>query len=605
MSDKLIILKPVVFIITKYEVSGSGLMMYFSISALIVSICFSLIWWSCAGQVPPVGGPKDLEPPDIVGVYPEPNSTNVDTDIIRFQFSKYVDRQSFQQALFISPLISDFETNWRGRNVEMQIFEPLRENTTYSLTVGTDLRDTREGTRLSDAFTLAFSTGDEIDRGQITGTVYYDEPVGVLIFAYQLQDSVMIDTLNPAEQEPDYITQTGREGNFRLPYLRFGTYRIIAVRDEFQNRLYDRDVDPYGVYIEDITLTEDNPTVANVLIRMHKPDLSQPFLSRVTAVHNSKISIRFSKPVDPNSMSVESFHIKHKQTEELLDIRSYSIRKEDPSELYLFTGKQTEGEYNLTVDSTLTDLYGNLLRLDRLEETFEGNVDDPDTPVTIEYIKPLPDERNIHPDAMITLQFSFPVKSEETAHAIWVVDTNEVNLTGNYFWEDETTVTFKPSQLMESQMLYTVVVELDSLPAKNGLEYVDSLYTSRFTTLNRDMLGAIEGQLMTNLDTTFTIKFNRVGAATNDEEYRLTRRGAGMFTKSKIPEGQYTLWTFIDAEADGEYDYGEVVPYRGSAPFVTYPDTIRVRPRWTVDGVILDMRRYNDVESVEAMDLLD
>ncbi len=602
----MIILKSVVFIITKYEVSGSGLMMYYSISAIIAGICFSLIWWSCAGQVPPEGGPKDLESPDIVGVYPEPNSTNVDTDIIRFQFSKYVDRQSFQQALFISPLISDFETNWRGRNVEMQIFEPLRENTTYSITVGTDLRDIREGTRLSDAFTLAFSTGDEIDRGQITGRVYYDEPVGVLIFAYQLQDSVMADTLNPAEQEPDYITQTGKDGSFRLPYLRFGTYRIIALRDEFQNRLYDRDVDPYGVYIQDITLTEDNPTFENVLIRMHKPDLSHPFLSRVRVMHNSKISIRFSKPVDPNSMSVESFDIKHKQTEELLDIRTYSIRKEDPSELYLFTGKQTEGEYILTVDSTLTDLYGNLLRSDRLEETFEGNVDDPDTPVTIEYIKPHPDERNIHPDAMITLQFSFPVKSEETAHAIRVVDTNEVNLTGYYFWEDETTVTFKPSQLMESQMLYTVVVELDSLPAKNGLQYEDSLYTSRFTILDRDKLGAIEGQLLTSRDTTFTIKLTGVGVATEGDRYRITRRGAGTFTRSNIPEGQYTLWAFIDAEADGEYDYGVVVPFRGSAPFITYPDTVRVRPRWTVDGIILDMRRYDDIdEPVEAADGLE
>lgn len=574
-----------------------------SVFVIILLIFFSFILWQCAGQVPPEGGPKDLEPPQIIGVYPEPNSTNVETDVIRFQFSKYVDRNSFQQALFISPIIDDIETIWRGRSVELRLLEPLRENTTYSITLGTDLRDTREGTRLSDAFTLAFSTGDEIDRGQITGRVFYDDPVGVLIFAYQLYDSLTADTLNPADDKPDYITQTGKDGGFRLPYLRLGTYRLLALRDEFQSRLYDRDVDPYGVYVTDVTITEEIPSYEDVTIRMHKPDFSRPFISRITPVHHSKISVRFSKPIDSASVSLRSFRIEHVETGDSLEIYGSSIRKENPAEIYLFTAMQMEGSYTLSVDSTVTDLHGNYMMADGLAEMFEAKIDEPDKPVTIEYGSPQPGAMNVRPDAPIILQFSYPVKSEATENAILVKDTNDVIMTGEYQWDDEATVTFFPSRLMESKMTHNIVVELDSLPAKHGLSYEDSLFTGQFTVLDRDMLGTIEGELITQQDTTFTVSVDRIGDTGQGERYLLTQKGGGPFSLSNIPEGQYTIWVFRDTEGDGEYFYGEVFPFDGSDPFITYPDTVRVRARWTVDGIILDMSKYDDPIRVEGNDI--
>jgi len=574
-----------------------------SVFVIIFITCFSFILWQCAGQVPPEGGPKDLEPPQVIGVYPEPNSTNVETDVIRFQFSKYVDRSSFQQGLFISPIIDDLETIWRGRSVELKILEPLRENTTYSITLGTDLRDTREGTRLSDAFTLAFSTGDEIDRGQITGRVFYDDPVGVLIFAYQLYDSLTADTLNPSEDKPDYITQTGRDGGFRLPYLRMGTFRLLALRDEFQSRLYDRDVDPYGVYVTDVTITEENPSYEDVTIRMHKPDFSRPFISRVTPVHHAKINVRFSKPIDPAAVSPQSFRIEHTDTGDSLQISSISIRKENPAEIYLFTAMQKEGYYTLSVDSTVTDLHGNAMMPDGLTEMFEAKIDEPDKPATIEYVSPQPGATNVRPDASIILQFSYPVKSEATENAILVKDTNDVVLTGEYQWNDEATVAFFPSPFMESKMPHSIVIQLDSLPAKYSLSYEDSLYTSRFTVLDRDMLGTIEGQLITQQDTAFTISFDRLGSAVPGERYLLTQKGGGPFSIRNIPEGQYTLWAFRDSGGDGEYYYGEVFPFDGSDPFIAYPDTVRVRPRWTVDGILLDMTKYDDLLQFEDTDI--
>lgn len=548
----------------------------------------------------PDGGPKDETPPNIIGVYPEPNATNVTTDVIRFYFSKHVDQRSFEQALFISPIIDDIEIRWRGRQVELRIHEPLRENTTYSITIGTDVRDLREGNRLSESFTLAFSTGDEIDRGQISGQVFYEKPEGVLILAYELRDSVMADTLNPAEHEPDYITQTGEHGHFRLPYLRFGKYRIIAIRDEFQNRLYDRDVDPFGVYVDDIEISEDEPIYQGVTIRMHKPDFSRPFVSRVTAVHNGKIVVRFSKAIDPQSLAFSSFRLIHNETQDTLGLISFSVRKAHPSEVYLYTEPQREGEYTLIVDPSVRDLYGNTLLTDERKDIVTASLEDPQEKVVVEYVDPQDGQRNVRPDMPVTLQFSAPVRSDLTEQAIWLVDTNDVVVSGEFLWEDDATVMFKPSQLFQSEMPYTIVVQLDALPAKNDLRYQDSLFTSTFVTINHGTLGTVEGQLLTQKSIGYTIQLERLTRTDHPEIYTHTRHGGGMFSIPHIPEGQYRLWAFEDHELKGNYNYGQVFPFEGSAPFVVFPDTVRVRARWTVDGIILDMRRSDDFEPPEA-----
>jgi hypothetical protein len=555
---------------------------------IVITICFCLVWLSCAGQVPPDGGPRDLTHPEIIGVYPEPNSTNVRTNVIRFQFSKYVDRRSFQQALFISPIIDDMEIVWKGRSVELNLHDGLRGNTTYSVTVGTDVRDSREGNRLRDSFTLAFSTGDAIDSGMITGQVFYDDPVGVLLFAYEIRDSVAADTLNPSEQGPDYVTQTGEGGRFRLPYLRMGTYRLIALRDEFQNRLYDPDVDPYGLYIHDVSLTEERPQYDGVSIRMHKPDLTRPFISRVDADHHRRVAVRFSKPVDPASITLDSFRIERSGTGAELHVAGYSVRKDPPSSVYLFTGVQDSVEYVLTVDSTVTDRFGNTLPPDDAMERFMGNPNPPDKPVAIEYRQPSADQMHVQPETPVVIQFSGPVQSEKTERAFRLADTSDVILHGTFTWEDEATLVFRPVSEYASRMPYTVQIELDSLPAQNGLIHVDSVFVSRFTSVDRNMLGSIEGELIAGKQVGYTIRVEPPGRVDERQHFQVSREGTGPFVLRNVPEGAYVIWAFEDPEMMQRYAFGTVFPFSASAPFTVYPDTVRVRARWSVDGIVLD-----------------
>jgi hypothetical protein len=573
-----------------------------AILIVCTSISLSSFWWSCAGQVAPGGGPRDETAPVITGVFPEPNSTHVETDVIRFRFNKYVDQQSFRRALFISPLLDDIEIRWRGREVEIRLHEPLLDQTTYSVTIGTDLRDLREGNRLEESFTLAFSTGDVIDEGRIAGRVYYSEPVGVLIFAYQLRDAAMADTLDPREQRPDYITQTGRHGVFNLPFLRFGTYRVLAIQDEFQNRLYDPDVDPYGVYVGDVAVTGEEPVADNIQIRMQKTDRTRPFLSRAWPVHRSKLIVRFSKPVDPASLSTDSFIIVHSDTGDLLGVLNHAVRRRNESEVYLFTEPLRDGSYTLTADTSISDRYGNLLRSDERTAGFAGTTDPPEESVRVEYIHPEPNQQNVRLIAPIVLQFSAPVRTERFEQAIQVRDTSDVAVAGTLHWEDDTTLQFHPDREYESAMQYTVAVNLEAFPSAEGLQGevestgTDSLYTSTFTVVNRDRLGAIEGAVLSERDIGYTVRADRVGSDAETDRYRITLEGGGPFTIRNVPDVSYRVWAFEDADMSGAYRYGQVFPFEGSAPFAVFPDTVTVRARWTVDGILLDLRGSDYLE---------
>ncbi|MGH7454020.1 MAG: Ig-like domain-containing protein, partial [bacterium] len=125
---------------------------------------------------------------------------------LEFTFSEKIDHASFEQALFISPASAQNEEKrlrfrWRGLRVEVIFPDSLRQERTYVVTLGTDVRDLRNN-RLASAFSLAFSTGDSIDTGEIHGQIFHEKPAGVLILAYLLGAAGDSGRVQPARAEP-------------------------------------------------------------------------------------------------------------------------------------------------------------------------------------------------------------------------------------------------------------------------------------------------------------------------------------------------------------------------------------------------------------------
>jgi len=68
-------------------------------------------------------------------------------------------------------------------------------------------------------------------------------------------------------------------------------------------------------------------------------------------------------------------------------------------------------------------------------------------------------------------------------------------------------------------------------------------------------------------------------------EVRLKKPGAWEF--ANIPPGAYRLTAFVDANGNGRYDYGSAFPFMPAERFVVLQTDIQVRPRWTIEDVMV------------------
>jgi hypothetical protein len=228
---------------------------------VLISLFLIILFISCANQQPPGGGEIDKTPPLVKIISPKPNTVNFNGNSLFFEFNEYVDRRSFQDAFRISPKIqSDFEFIWGSKDVEVRFDSKLNKiypSKTFIITINSLFKDIR-GNAITEPVTFAFSTGNNIDMGSISGKVYNNQSKIFSVFAYNLER-----LYNPAENYPDYITETNTEGTYVLPFMAKGKYRIITVVDDDRNLFYTSGREIYGVLPFDIELN-DSAKIENI-----------------------------------------------------------------------------------------------------------------------------------------------------------------------------------------------------------------------------------------------------------------------------------------------------------------------------------------------------
>ena len=559
---------------------------------IIPAACLGVILWGgCAGQARPEGGPKDTLPPAIVRTVPDSNAVRVTQEAITLEFSKYVDRRTVEESIFISPNLGTLHYDWSGREVTFTYGGKLRENTTYVVTVGTDVADLHEGNRMASSFTLAFSTGDSIDRGFINGRVFDEKPDGVLIFAYRLT-GVLADTLDPSRVKPDYITQTGKSGTFSLAHLALGPYRVFAVRDEYHNLLYDRQIDQYGVPPGDLELTPGAPILNDVWYRLSKEDTTRPFLAGVRALDSRRIAVRFSEPLDSASFSNSTFSIVDTASGRPVPLMLVYRDRFQPSAAGLFTAAPLDSPrtYLLRVRG-VADLSGNRIDDSSGGETFQGTLA-PDTVRPSIAVREMKDSaRSVPRFPFIEVQFSDPVIPFSLARAVALCDSTGRPVAARASWTGPASLAVIPRAPLGAKAWFTLHLTMDSVRSPGGREYRDSTFSFHFQTLDLRSTGSIAGVVQDAAGRRGEILLTATGISTGTPFSSTLRMDQpGPFAFGEIPEGKYTLSAFRDSASRGEYGFGLPAPFRPSDRFTVYGDTIRVRARWGVEGVLVRFR---------------
>ncbi len=560
-------------------------------SPLMWAAIIAPLFAGCAGQVAPGGGPRDTIPPAIVRTVPDSNAVRVKPDAITLEFSKYVDRRTVEESIFISPYPGDLRYDWSGKAVTVAFSGKLRENTTYVVSVGTDVADVREGNRMASSFALAFSTGDSIDRGFINGRVFDEKPDGILIFAYRLS-GLLPDTLDPSRVKPDYVTQTGKDGTFSLSHLTFGPYRVFAVRDEYHNFLYDRQIDQYGVAPRDFILSPGEPSVGDLWYRLSREDTTRPFTAGVKALDRNRIAVRFSEPLDSASFTRSSFTVVDTLSRQALPLRLVYLDRFQPSVAGVFTGVPLDSPrvYRLTVRG-VSDLAGNLIDETAPGETFEGTLT-PDTVRPSIGVRDMRDStRSVALAPVIEVRFSDPVLPFSLTRGAVLTDSTKKEVPARALWTGPASFALIPRGHLPANAWFTLRVTMDSVRSLGGRTYRDSTFAFHFQTLDLRNTGSISGNVQDVRDVKGGIVLTASSINITPPHSSTVRlESPGPFALAELPEGKYTISAFRDSAGSAEYVFGLPAPFRPSDRFTVFRDTIRVRARWGVEGVLVKFR---------------
>lgn len=540
-----------------------------------ILVFFMSFFWGCANQLPPGGGPVDREAPRVVRTFPENGTLNYNKNFVEFEFNEYINKRSLTNTIFISPYFNEeIEQKWSGKKLRLIFPEKLRENKTYVVSLGTDISDLR-GNKLEETFTLTFSTGSRIDQGTISGRVYDNKPEGIFIFFYLIDTSRQF--IDYTKTKPDFICQTSKDGSFILSGLPQGIFRIIAVRDQMRNLVFDVNEDEIGLPFKDYCLNDSLRLIRNVQFEMKKIDTLKPALNSVRFIDLNHLQLNFNEPVDFNSINLQNFTIYDSmEIEKLYPVGFYSSDKNS----LILTIQALEGNKDYFIRlSEINDLSGN--QIDSVIQSFFTETISDTLPVNLKSIQGNFSSSSVeYFNPEISINFDDIVSLDNFLNAFSISDTSGKNLKFEIKRPDSASfiVTLEPLKQKHKLIMKINLALIKDLVGNK----IDSLYTKTFETNSDADYGSISGSLKNKIDIDKTIVVEAKSLNSN-KVYSLKIKEEKYQIKN-IPPGNYFLKLSIE-DLRSKNDYRSF-----SNPFVYHQDTIKVKSRWPTTDVNFDLQ---------------
>ncbi|MDM1296069.1 Ig-like domain-containing protein [Sphingobacterium sp. N143] len=269
---------------------------------LILSMFIVLIGLSiqCASIQQPTGGPKDSIPPKILQETPTNFSKNFTEKKIQITFDEYIKLANQQKEFSVTPdMGTNPEFKIKKKTLEITLPDSLEKNTTYSIYFGKGLVDYNAGNPLVN-YAYVFATGDKIDSLSISGNVKSAttkeilKEVKVLLIPTS-QDSIF------GKKKANIFTTTDTAGNYKLNNLREGTYRIYALQEKNNDRIYNAPDEEIGFLKDSINLDHD---MSNVNLETFKA-IPKKFRTQEKKIEkNGSVLLIFNRRVDNPSLDI-------------------------------------------------------------------------------------------------------------------------------------------------------------------------------------------------------------------------------------------------------------------------------------------------------------
>ena len=205
---------------------------------ILLFLSLTVLLFSCAKIVTPVGGPKDVTPPTVVKESPVNGTSHFKSNVIKITFNEYVTLNNTTENILISPPLATPPTyTLSGKTLSIKFHDTLQSGQTYNIGFAGCICDYTEGNAIP-FYNYAFSTGASVDSFMLKGSVVNalsNTPLkDCFVFAYT-EDT---DSL-PLTVKPQYMGKTQDNGTFLIKNIKPGNYKIFALKDINNNLIYD------------------------------------------------------------------------------------------------------------------------------------------------------------------------------------------------------------------------------------------------------------------------------------------------------------------------------------------------------------------------------
>lgn len=361
-------------------------------------ICFIwiLILWGiifgCARIGAPTGGDKDQTPPKLVKAIPAERSTHFKGNKIVLYFDEYVTLKDIQKQLIISPPMrytpEFIPSGGISKKIEIRIKDTLPANTTYVFNFGNSIKDNNEGNTLS-FFQYVFSTGETIDslsvEGSVRDAINFETDHFVSVMLYK-KDSLYNDSI-VYHQKPTYITNTLDSATaFRIPFVKEGTYALIALKDANNNYIFNPDKDKIGFINHFITIPTDSSYSISLFSENPKYKVFRPVQTnqnRIVFPYTGADSLPNIRVI---SKTPENFSFTTQPNSEKDSIAFWYAPQIQDSAVFVVSHQQQKDTFRLKVK-----------------------------PLKPKYLKIQPKSLYIHPQQTIELMSNIPIKSVDSS----------------------------------------------------------------------------------------------------------------------------------------------------------------------------------------------
>ena len=533
-----------------------------------LNLIFYLIFLnSCAAVKAPSGGPKDKIPPVLIGSDPPQGATGWSGDKIRLFFSEYMSENGLEKAFSISPKLKEkWIVELHDDVIVIEISEELESNRTYILTMSRDLKD-EHNVSLEKGGQIAFSTGDIIDSGEISGKLYDEEKVSVHLWKWE--EDIHRDSIYFSQ--PEYTADAADDGSFSLQYLSSGRYCILGVGRESVGRPVGSAVFRLGLPISEDLLLNDQDIITNVTMRM-KINAFPLKLTRSEVIDQRWGRLFFNRSVRELPLENLVYII---QDDTLLYTPEIFFDPENENNLIFFVDS-LKRDIKTIVKSTLIK-NENKIVLDSMK--IKAKVPSKTDTTFLEIKKPgktlilSPDKEGGPPVEII---LSRPVEKYRSlfTYTLTKNDTDTVRM--NVVWDTPMKINILPENGWEENLIYSLT--LKSLDTLRYVSLENPIYSIRITTKDRLGYGQLKGIIINQQIQQLVIE--AVSIENPSDRYPTVVNSDSTFELNTLPSGKYTLLFFEDADNSQDYSYGEVLPFKPAEWFYVYPDTIDIRANW-------------------------